>query len=127
MKYCTNCGAATQNSSKFCGECGNKIEKKSTKDILPENSEDSKEIKTDEFWNKLKIDEKQIKILSDFGTGPDIFDWDDDLLEFSFPNHIQKLMDCFCLTRDEIEELEKLSSDKRGVIKYPNKKFILVS
>ncbi|MDG1715089.1 hypothetical protein [Lacinutrix sp.] len=125
MKYCTNCGAATQNSSKFCGECGNKIEKKSTKDILPENSEDSKEIKTDEFWNKLKIDEKQIKILSDFGTGPDIFDWDDDLLEFSFPNHIQKLMDCFCLTRDEIEELEKLSSDKRGVIKYPNKEIYI--
>jgi hypothetical protein len=125
MKYCTNCGAAIQNSSKFCGECGNKIEKKSTKGTLPETSEDSKEIKTDEFWNKLKIDEKQIEILSDFGTGPDIMDWDDDLLEFSFPNHIQKIMGCFCLTRDEIEELEKLSSDKRGVIKYPNKEIYI--
>jgi len=125
MKYCTNCGSKQIAKSKFCGNCGNKIEEKSTKDILPENSEDSKEIKTDEFWNKLKIDEKQIEILSDYGTGPDIMDWDDDLLEFSFPNHIQKIMGCFCLTRDEIEELEKLSSDKRGVIKYPNKEIYI--
>jgi len=125
MKYCTNCGTKQIPNSKFCGNCGIKIEKKSVNDFIQETSEDSKEIKTDEFWNKLKIDEKQIKILSDFGTGPDIFDWDDDLLEFSFPNHIQKLMDCFCLTRDEIEELEKLSSDKRGVIKYPNKEIYI--
>ena len=125
MKYCTNCGTKQIASSKFCGNCGNKIEEKSTKEFIQETSEDSKEIKTDEIWNKLKIDEKQIEILSDFGTGPGIMDWDDDLSEFSFPNHIQKIMDCFCLTRDEIEELEKLSSDKRGVIKYPNKEIYI--
>jgi hypothetical protein len=125
MKYCTNCGSKQIAKSKFCGNCGNKIEEKSTKEFIQETSEDSKEMKTDKFWNKLKIDEKQIEILSDFGTGPDIMDWDDDLSEFSFPNHLQKIMDCFCLTRDEIEELEKLSSDKRGVIKYPNKEIYI--
>lgn len=123
MKYCTNCGTKLLNSTKFCGACGNKIEKKSTKDILQETLEDSKEIKTDEFWNKLKIDKKQIEILSDFGTGPDIMD--DDFLEYKFPNHIQKFMDCFCLTEYEIKELEKISSEKRGVIKYPNKEIYI--
>lgn len=122
MIFCENCGTDISNEAKFCFSCGAKIN--ITKLVLPSDQPVESILNFETPWTRLKLDDKRIKIFSDFllhGGGYDVFD---DSTK-STPKQIEEIKSHFLLTKAEVNVFIEKSNNTIGVIKYSDDEYYI--
>jgi len=119
MKFCPQCGIQN-NDFNFCPSCGfnfTPLQNNVDNQQINKNFSNVTIDKKSSIWDKIKIDENDIEIFLEFGTGADIFDDD---YPTEFPINIKSKIDSYYLTESIVVMLKENAKDECSVIDLSN-------